>query len=180
LKFNFWVFETALESGYLTLSDIVGWADRRVLNLDSCPSWLFDLCLSKTKDQALETIWTLSHQARDQPVSKETGRPDEPSDRYRAEVYLGFLYLRYERGTLSMSELLRLAGEFSIQGGYIPSSIHSNLFYRMFFEEKYRPSNSCEAPLPKRVADVLGPMADLALESLELLPADLRESHNGR
>src|SRR3954447_12654171 len=95
-----WVLAAALESDYITLTDLVTWAEREILHLDSLPSWLLDLCLARTKEDARGGLLS----AWDRHM--ESAGTTRPGFEKHDDLYLGFLFLRFERGDISMAELL--------------------------------------------------------------------------
>ena len=161
MQASLWVLAAALESEYIGFSDLVAWADRKVDRLESPPSWLIDLCLAGTKEDAR----TLLLVTRDRQLeSAGTSRPD---DERHDDLYLGFLYLRFERGDLSMAELLTLAGRYS---DCSRCEIPCEVFYLMLNETDGRsPTIPSDRPLPERVAEVFAPMAGSARQYRDLL-----------
>ena len=157
-----WALAVAMDSEYLSLSDFVAWADREVLRLESPPPWLLDTCIAKTKEEAINPMLLAWERHLG---SARHARPDEVS---RHRLYLGFLYLRYERGDLPMAELLRTAGRHSDGSD---CGIDCEAFYLLLNEiDGGGPTRPDDRPLTDRVTELFAPMAESARRCLDLLP----------
>lgn len=104
---NLLIYAKAIDSGYVSLVDLVAWADQQVLQVDQPPHWLLELCLARTEQEASGALW-MERNRQMGTVGHEWPDPARHDD-----IYLGFLYLRFERGDLTMAELLELAGRYS-------------------------------------------------------------------
>jgi hypothetical protein len=94
--------------------------------------------------------------------------PIRPGDERYDDLYVGFLYLRFERGDLSMAELLNLAGQYSDCSG---CEIPCEEFYLLLNQiDGGGPTIPSDRPLPDRVAELFAPMAELARQNFDLLP----------
>lgn len=159
---NLWVLAAALESEYISLSDLVAWAGQQVLRLDSPPSWLLDLCLAGTKEDGrrlLRVAWD-RHTGSEGTTRQGCERHDD--------LYLGFLYLRFEHGDLMMAELLNLAGQYSDGSG---CEIDCEAFYLLLNEiDGGGPTIPSDEPLRERIRDLFAPMTELTRRYLDLLP----------
>jgi hypothetical protein len=162
LEESLWVWAAALSGEYISLSDLVVWADRQVLRLEPSPSWLLDLCLARTKDDALSLLLV----AWDRHM--ESAGTIRPGSEKHDDLFLGFLYLRFERGDLSMAELLNIAGRYSDGSG---CELPCEAFYILLNEiDGGGPTIPSDRPLPDRVVELFAPMAELARQYLDLLP----------
>jgi len=166
---NLWILAAAVSSGFLRVSDLVAWADQQVLRLSSPPGWLLDLCLAKTQDEAVGTLnleWNRH---------METGGHGWPAPEIHDDLFMGFLYLRFERGDLALAELLNLAGQHADAPGY---RIDCETFYYMLNElDGGGPTIPSDEPLERRVASLFAPMAALARQHLGKLPKPAIENH---
>jgi hypothetical protein len=160
---SLWVLATALDSGYFILSDLVAWADQQVIGLKSPPPWLLDLCLAKAKSDAISLLlvtWDRHMEAAG------TTRPGYQS---HDDLYLGFLYLRFERGDLSMAALLKFAGQYSDSRG---CEIPCENFYLLLNEiDGGGPTIPSDEPLSDRVAKLFAPMTGVARQHVDLVLA---------
>jgi hypothetical protein len=168
IESDLWALATAIESGFLPLPDVVAWADRLILELEAPRSWLLDLCLAKSKEQASATVWM------EWNLASELAGTIEHADPCWEDVYLGFLYRQHERGSLTMSELLEQAGRFS--DAYGSSHVDCESFYYLLNEiDGGGPTIPSNRPLAERVAELFAPMVESTRQYLRLLPEDLRE-----
>lgn len=159
---NLWILAAAGSSGLLPVTDLVAWADQRILQLDSPPGWLLDLSLAKTQDEAVGTLLMEWNRYI------ETGGHERPDPELHGDLFMGCLYLRFERGDLTMAELLRLAGQYADAPGY---GIDCETFYSMLNEiDGGGPTIPSNEPLEARVATLFAPVAGLARQHLGNLP----------
>jgi hypothetical protein len=159
---NLWVLAAALESEYIGLTDLVAWADRQVLRRESPPRWLLDLSLARTKEDARALLLLAWDRYMESVGTTRPGYEEHDN------LYLGFLYLRYERGGLSMAELLNLAGRYADSSG---CEVPCESFYLLLNEiDGGGPTLPSDQPLHERVSELFAPMAGLARQHLALLP----------
>ena len=136
---DLWIYAAALTSGYLSLSDLIAWSKLRALRFQSPPRWLLDLCSSKTQNEALGTILEVCDQCKE-----AIGQP-WPTHSAHDDLHLGFMYLRFERGDLTLAELLRMSGQYADSSG---CDIECEVFYRMLNEiDGGGPTISSDKPL---------------------------------
>ena len=160
---DLWIYASALGGGYVCLADLIAWADQQVLQLDSPPGWLLDLSLAKTKEEASGTLLMEWNRYM------ETTGTEWPEPTRHDDLYLGFLYMRFERGDLTIAELLKLAGDYSDAHGY---SIDCETFYYMLNEiDGGGPTLPSNEPLENRASRLFAPMAEFANQHLGKLPA---------
>jgi hypothetical protein len=151
---NLWIYIAALNSGYLSLADFVAWADQQVLQMDTPPDWLLEICLAKTEQEALGAFWT------EWSRYVETVGQEWPDPAIHDDLYMGFLRLRFERGDITMAELLELAGRYSDAREY---RICCETFYYMLNEiDGGGPTIPSNEPLEDRAARLFAPMAAMA------------------
>jgi hypothetical protein len=159
---NLRVLAAALDSEYIGLTDVVAWADRQVLRLESPPSWLLDLSLARTKEDACGLLLLAWDRHRESVGTTRPGYEEHDN------LYLGFLYLRFERDDLSMAELLNLAGQYADASG---SDVPCESFYLLLNEiDGGGPTLPSCQPLHERVNELFAPMARLARQCLDLVP----------
>jgi hypothetical protein len=91
----------AIDAGCLTYRDYIPWADAVIARLDRPPVWICNLSTIKYRPDALRVV-------RDFVFSE----PFEPASA-APEDYLGFLWIRYERGEISWATFLSEAGRYS-------------------------------------------------------------------
>jgi hypothetical protein len=168
MEASLWVWAVALESGYISLSDIVAWADRQVLHVSSPPSWIIDLCLARTPEDAQGLLMAAWYRYLESPG------PTRPGSEAYDDLYMGFLYLRFQRGDLSMAEMLNLAGRYSDSRG---CGIPCEDFFLLLNEiDGGGPTIPSDRPLSERVAELFAPMEETARRHLDLLPTGTHKS----
>jgi hypothetical protein len=150
------IWKVALESGYIRSSVWVDWADNKIIELDSPPFWLIEMSVVDTVEKATLLLWKYSRQ-----IQQATWNRIECD-----ELYLGFLYLRFERGDLKLGELLMLAGEFADRINY---KIDCSVFFLLFHE--IDSGNLTSTILKEQVGELFTPMVELARYFLSQLPA---------
>lgn len=96
----------AIEAGYFVRGEWEVWAERRIDEDNTVPSWLFDLSRASTVGEALSAL-AEGTTADDWNEGGPLGRLDFTS------LQLGFLYLRHHRGEMDLAALLRAAGELA-------------------------------------------------------------------
>jgi hypothetical protein len=110
----------------------------------------------------LNLLWTGWRQRVE--VGGSTGRLHERA----GPLYLGFLFLRHERGDLGMAERLKLAGQWS---DVTECEIDCEAFDLPLNEtDDGGPMIPSHRPLADRVNDVFAPFAQVARQHLTLLP----------
>jgi hypothetical protein len=144
------VLASALESGCLPFADIVAWADRQVLDLESPPTWLLDLCLARTKEEAFGALYQAHYRCEELAGSFGPVTLDSHG------LYLGILYVRHEQGELSLAELLRMAGDYADANIDIPSC--ESFYYLLNEIDGGGPTIPSDRPLKERVAELFAPM----------------------
>ena len=135
----------AIEAECLTYRHYIPWADGVIAWLDQPPLWICDLSTIKYRPDALRVIREFLG--------------TEPFEQFNTstEEYLGFLWIRYERGELSWATFLKEAGGYSDCGN---SGIDCEYFFSMLndLEEAEFRSNvearQCEA-VRQRLKDTL-------------------------
>jgi hypothetical protein len=153
---------SALESGYLPLDAVAGWAQATMENLDQPPDWLVDLVQVSDTERAVSLLWKGWKQ------SLELSAPPSPLKERSGELYLGFLFLRYEAGELGLQELLKKSGEKS---DLKDCEIDCSAFYLLLNELDGRgPTIPDNTPFPNRLQKLFAPFAQMARNHLPLLP----------
>jgi hypothetical protein len=156
---DLWIYAAALTSGYLSLSDLVAWSELRVRRLQSPPRWLLDLCSSKTQNEAIDTLLDVCDRCK---VAVDQTWPTHD------DLHLGFLFLRFERGDVTLAELLKASGQYADSSG---CDIECEVFYLMLNEiDGGGPTISSDKPLEERVASLYRQKADLARHYVGKLP----------
>lgn len=163
-----WVADTlgaiasALESGYFPLDAVAGWALARMEALDQPPDWLVDLVQVSDSERAVSLLWKGWRQSLEL-----SGRPSPLKER-SGELYLGFLFLRYEAGDLGVPELLKKAGGKS---DLKDCGIDCSAFYFLLNEvDGGGPTIPSDSPFLNRLRELFAPFAQLARNYLTLLP----------
>ena len=153
---------SALESGYLPLDAVAGWAQATMENLDQPPDWLVDLVQVSDSERAVSLLWKGWKQSLEL-----SGRPSPLKER-SGELYLGFLFLRYEAGHLGLPELLKKAGEKS---DLLDCGIDCSAFYLLLNEiDGGGPTLPNDSAFPNRLRELFAPFAQLARNHLHFLP----------
>jgi hypothetical protein len=156
------ILAAALERDYMSLSGLVSWADRQILGVESPPSWLLDVSLAQTKEDALGLLMTAWH--RHVVAEGEA----QPLREIRDDLHLGFMFMRFQRGELTMAELLSLAGRLS---DCRQCRTPCEEFYLLLNEiDGCGPTRPSDRPLSDRVAELFAPMERTARQYLDLLP----------
>jgi hypothetical protein len=150
------IWKVALESGYVLSPVWVDWADKQILDLDSPPLWLLELSVLDTVEKASMLFWRHSRQ-----INQSSWNRIECT-----ELYLGFIYLRFERGDLEPGQLLMLAGKFADRINY---RIDCSVFFLLFY--KIDGDNLTSNILKERVRELFKPMVKSARYWLSKLPA---------
>src|ERR1044071_1419215 len=91
----------AIDAGTLTYRHYIPWADGLIEQLDHPPSWICELSIIEHQPDALRVIREFVY--------------SEPFDQFDglAEAYLGFLWIRYERGELAWATFLKKSGDYT-------------------------------------------------------------------
>lgn len=97
----------AIESGYLKDKRWVIWSERRLLESENVPTWLVGLYDAETAEAALVELYAGLHKLMQTAESID-----------RTGLLLGFIYLRYIAGEMSLSEFLHEAGSLSDARNY--------------------------------------------------------------
>jgi hypothetical protein len=158
----FWIWAVALESGFLSWTELERWADAEIARLDAPPAWLLDLSLAGSSEEAIRILWQ-GWSRHGEARGFGLGEGWE-----RGELTLGFLYLRFERGEVSMAELLKLAGD---EADALDCGIDCEVFYLLLNEiDGGGPIVPSSRPLAERVAELFSPFAELARRYVGRLP----------
>jgi hypothetical protein len=143
----------AIESGFARPAEWVAWADRQIVRLDEPPVWLLDLSLADSANDALTALWP----ARSRVAQVFWDRLDWTG------LYLGFLFLRFERGDLGMLDLLIQAGQKADCANY---RIECGTFFLLANEiDGGGPTRPNNRPLTQRVGEVFSPLAEAARQA---------------
>lgn len=154
------VWSAALESAYVRPAPWISWADAEILRLESPPFWLLELSLTHTVDEALTVIWQYGCNCLS---------PDVWNRIDYTGLYLGFLYLRFERNELKLEELLYLSGQRTDRARY---EIDCEAFYLLLNEvDGGGPIIPSDRPLVERVTELYAPMVERVSDYLSTLPA---------
>ncbi|HEX8916857.1 MAG TPA: hypothetical protein VF796_31190 [Humisphaera sp.] len=151
------VWLAAMDVGYLSHHELVRWADQEICRSASAPSWLPDLCLSRSQEEAegiLRVAWS-RHQERDPST---VGWLDSYN-----RLAFGFLWLRFERGDLPLADTLEEAWDLQDASGFHDCRIDWRL------GEAARSRRSA-APQDDLVAEARRWFRDVAAEARERLP----------
>ncbi len=144
------IWIAAIESGFAHPDDWVAWADRQIERMDKPPAWILDLSLVHTADPALEVLW---------PATDKVARIIWDQLDWKG-LCLGFLYLCFERGDLTLLELRMQAGD---QADCASFRIDCEEFYLLANEiTGAGPTLPASRPLIERVSELFKPLADLA------------------
>jgi hypothetical protein len=155
------VWASALEAGYLSLADVERWADGQIMAQDRPPGWLLDLSLTSSPETAANLLRSGWQQQIEANGSRS--RLDERS----GQLYLGFLFLRFERGDLGMADLLNMAGQKS---DVTECGIDCEAFYLLLNEiDGGGPVIPSDRPLADRVWERFASFAQLAKSYIPLL-----------
>ena len=96
---SYWL--AAAESGYAAQMEWSSWADRQIEILPIPSDWIIDLSLARTSEE----LWSkLAAQIENEEQHGFNGRKMH-------DAIIGYLWLRFERGDLSLASTLRCAGE---------------------------------------------------------------------
>jgi hypothetical protein len=140
----------AIESGFAQPGDWVAWADRQIGRLDEPPGWVLDLALAHSAKDALSVLWPVC--SRVPPVLWD--RLDLTG------LFLGCLFLRFERGDLTMRDLLLQAGMKADSSNF---RIECETFFLLVNEiDGGGPTVWSTCPLGQRVTELFGPFAQAA------------------
>lgn len=158
-RFDLWI--PAIETGLLPLSQLVAWADTCIERLSQPPAWIIELCLAKD----LEGV----RQARELVNSQAPASAGNAFDKDR--IYLGSLYIAYERGRMHLEDLLLSAGAFTdvrVGDGLPPCEAFYALLAELMADVSTRMN---DREFLGRVRDIFAPMAELARAAI-VVPAD--------
>lgn len=149
---------TAIETAFLEEEVWRQWSERALLDASPVPIWLVELYDAEDSEGALAALYNGWH--------KTNGAASLLN---QTKLYLGFLYLHYLAGNLSLSKLLLKAGEFSDRVNFDNPSCEA--FYLLLNEYEGRegspPSDS--KTFDERVEDLFLSFAELAEKQLALL-----------
>ena len=161
IPFHVWV--AALASGYAPLADFIAWADARIMAEAHQPRWVLDLALAATPEQA-ESVLRLEWSRQSYFPQAFGLAPTSELD----ELHVGFLYLMFLDGRLSMAGALTRAGRYA-DGADVGEDCEA--FYYLLNEIDGRgPTSPSEPPLAQRVAERFAPSEIAARAALPKLP----------
>jgi hypothetical protein len=155
---HFDVWLPALQSGLISLGDLVAWADAQILDLTEPPYWLIELSLSNDMEGFFKA-WSVA-------------KPFEFCDQmdphqFSKKIQLGMLFECYLIGQLLINDLLLEAGKWVDPSR--PSDVpECEVFFALLNEIE-----GAQTPDPKVIAEVhqiFAPLHQLALLLLPLLP----------
>jgi hypothetical protein len=137
----------AIESGFAGPEEWAAWADWQILRSENLPQWVLDLSLAQAARDALAAL----RPATDKLPPAICERVDWTG------LYLGFLYLRFQRGDFPMLELLVRAGDRA--GGY-SFRVDCSTFYLLVNEiDGGGPTVPRDRALADRVGELFEPLA---------------------
>jgi hypothetical protein len=159
--FPLWI--AALETEFLPLCAVEQWADGQILRLDDPPLWLLDLSLTSSVETAAVLLW------QGWSASAAAVRCNHAVGPEWGQSWLGFLYLRFERGEVGMAELLERAGRKS---DVCECGIDCSAFYLLLNEiDGGGPTVPSDRPLAERVAERFAPFVARSRDGISRLPA---------
>ena len=177
---SFAVLEAAFRTKYFQYEDVIKWADAEIAALDSPPKWLLDLSFSTDEDIAAARM----NLAMMQKVER-CGRQNFSDETSRLFLYLGFLWLGFEKGNISADDLLRLASDelfYWYEDGDFGETLWekrlselTKLFYQ-YLDRKIdctKISVCGDSELAKRARRVFMPFAEFASQLMCQLPDGL-------
>ena len=132
------------------------------------PRWVMDLSLSDDARQAenvLRMEWSRQSEcsANDAPALNEPGN-----------LHVGFLYLRFVEGQLSMAEMLEHAGMYTDGQGYDRVDVECEAFFYLLNEiDGGGPTIKSDRPLVEWVNELFAPFAFAARAAIQDLPGEL-------
>lgn len=163
IRFDVWL--AALASEYTPLSHFAAWADAKILADAHQPRWVLDVSLANDADQVqriLRNEWSRLSEFAANQVSDLT----EPGS-----LHLGFLYLRFADGRMSMWELLDRGGRYTDCQGYGTVNEPCEAFFLLLNEiDGGGPTFPDGRPLAERVTELFAPYAADATAVLHQLP----------
>lgn len=136
----------ALMADFFTHGEWRDWAERRMQEDPTIPSWLFDLSQAETSREASAVLaeGRAYAEANDEPTTVE---PDLTS------LQLGFLYLRHRRGEFDLADFLILAGDLVDGKNYAHPSPEA--LYAIISELRGPDLTSSDSEVPARHAEEL-------------------------
>lgn len=150
MEHSLFVWWAAIDSGFALEPQWVAWADQQILRLDAPPLWILDLSLVHTVREAQEVFgrsW-----ARMSVSLEKQGWFDD--------LWMGFIYLRFERHRIDLLNLLLAAGGRADCSSF---RINCEAFYMMANEiDGGGPTIASDRPLGDRTVELFAPMANLA------------------
>ncbi len=153
------IWDVAIEREYATAGTWIPWADAMILQLDQPPDWLIDLCVAKSREQAIQAV----HRGlRTLPIG-----PGEQFDWVGHD--LGFLYLCYEYKAITLRELLIKAGS---KTDACTHREDCSAYYFLLNEiEGQKPILPSKHPISQRIQAIFRPDVELARKSWARLMA---------
>ena len=151
------VWIAAVEEGYFGSPAWVPWAERALQSATPVPPWLVDLCYAADAGSALPLLYAgLDSLSRMDEVARAGDL---------TALRLGMSWLRYERGELSLEQLLSHAGDIADRANYDSPSCEA--FYALLNDvEGGFPAGPACAPGAVEATRLLAPHAALARTGL--------------
>lgn len=113
---RYWI--VAARSAYASAEQWKGWADAEIIKSETPDNWLVDMSLANSVRELRQAV---------QPRLDVEQRNDAEDD----DAALGYIWLRFEKGDISLAESLRFAGEEADSGA---ARIECESFYRLLNE----------------------------------------------
>ena len=166
-RLNFPAIEQALGAKLLSFDRVRAWAERRVQLESEIPDWLVELVLCESRGAALDHLFIARQwQRQELPGDEEIAAFD------KVNLFLGFLFVRYQRHELSMLDLLIQAGDYT-DGPGTRVGIACEWFYSSANEIDGKGTViRSDRPLAARVTELFAPFADAAHASLHQLQVE--------
>jgi hypothetical protein len=146
------VWACAIEAGYAMPQDWIPWEDKKLLDINEPPIWIIELSVAKSKGEALAAL---------SPAFRTI--PDTSYEHLnRTSLYLGFLYLAYERSDLSLIDLLTTSGKAADNANV---AIDCSAFYSLASQVE---SGCDHKSIAERTTSLFAPLKDTAIAEWNL------------
>lgn len=153
----------AIESGYLSSTDWQHWAEQQMLRSESVPSLLVDLYDANTPDEAIGALYSYWFR-----LYESSSHNQQHLEFNEIDLVFGFMYLRFERGDISMATLLSEAGRKADAENYSNPDCES--FYLLLNEiDGGGPIMPSTIPIIERFKELFAPKAEIARKCLSYL-----------
>ena len=116
----------AARSGFAKPADWKGWADKRIQESDVPDTWLIDLSFASDCESLAAAVASEAHKER-----------QALRDRAVEDAVLGYVWLRYERGEISLEACLGDAGRLADN---YETEIECEVFYALLNRLEHAPS----------------------------------------